>query len=276
MYFLRELSRYPRIGTFGSILRIHRKTLVCATPHAFGCKVKEFKATSFLSVGGVVACGIGAYGFSAFQSPQKKLPRPAPGPGEHISKETLRARWKIEPKSNVLCFFMENEEWGEFSNFYNKGGGFEFVIPQEFFAVCPKTEEARTVKCDFSEKAIMLCKAAAMGDASTFDKISKATDPMEAKLLGRQVKDFDPTLWDRIICSVAYEVVLQKFEKQSGLLDILFKTEDRIIAETSEDDTIWGIGMRNDDPRVNDPAQWQGTNILGWALMEARKTLRTR
>ena len=202
-------------------------------------------------------------------------PRPAPGPGQDISPETLRARWKIEPKNNVLCFFMETEEWGEFSNFYSKGGGFEFVIPQEFFAVSPKTEEARTVKCDFSEKAIMLCKAAAMGDAVTFHKISTATNPTVAKSLGRQVKNFDPALWNRIICSVAYQVVLQKFQKQSGLLDILLKTEDRIIAETSLDDTIWGIGMNNNDDRVNDPAQWQGTNILGWALMEARNALGT-
>ena len=39
-------------------------------------------------------------------------------------------------------------------------------------------------------------------------------------------------------------------------------------------DSIWGIGLQLDDPRCQDPAQWQGESILGRALMRVRDTLR--
>ena len=49
--------------------------------------------------------------------------------------------------------------------------------------------------CDFSEKAIMLCKAAVMGDAEKFHEIAKAEKPYVAKQLGRQVRAFDEATW---------------------------------------------------------------------------------
>ena len=43
--------------------------------------------------------------------------------------------------------------------------------------------------------------------------------------------------------------------------------------EASPYDKIWGIGMKADDPQVNDPKNWQGLNLLGFALMEVRDEL---
>ena len=37
-----------------------------------------------------------------------------------------------------------------------------------------------------------------------------------------------------------------------------------------------GIGMGADDERVATPSAWQGSNILGWALMEACPARRDR
>ena len=71
-------------------------------------------------------------------------------------------------QSDVVAFFEEDEAWGCFSNFYSDGHEYDFIIPQEFFAAGFRTEKERTVKCAFSEKAIMLCKAAVMNDEETF------------------------------------------------------------------------------------------------------------
>merc|ERR1712232_711425 len=38
-------------------------------------------------------------------------------------------------------------------------------------------------------------------------------------------------------------------------------------------DANWGIGIDMGDTRVNDPCQWRGANMLGWALMCARSNL---
>lgn len=38
-------------------------------------------------------------------------------------------------------------------------------------------------------------------------------------------------------------------------------------------DSIWGIGLAADDPRCENPEQWRGLNLLGFALGEARARL---
>ena len=38
-------------------------------------------------------------------------------------------------------------------------------------------------------------------------------------------------------------------------------------------DKIWGIGLAADDPRAANPLQWQGLNLLGFALMAVREEL---
>lgn len=48
---------------------------------------------------------------------------------------------------------------------------------------------------------------------------------------------------------------------------------DKIIAEASPQDAIWGIGMAEDHPNVNDTSLW-GPNLLGKALMKVREALR--
>ena len=120
----------------------------------------------------------------------------------------------------------------------------------------------------------MLCKAAAMGDEASFRAIRETTVPVEAKVLGRKIRNFDQSLWDKIVCSVAYSVLLQKFSQNDILSSMPMNISESLIAEASITDNYWGIGLKIEDRRTNDPTEWQGCNILGWALMEVRKTLR--
>ena len=53
----------------------------------------------------------------------------------------------------------------------------------------------------------------------------------------------------------------------------LLKTGDIILAEASPYDKIYGIGLKPNDPRVQDPTQWKGQNLLGKALMKVREEL---
>eukprot|EP01046_Picozoa_sp_COSAG06_P023035 COSAG06_NODE_1813_length_8305_cov_5.110407_16_plen_173_part_00 len=74
----------------------------------------------------------------------------------------------------------------------------------------------------------------------------------------------------RLRLPVATEVVRQKFSKAEGCAAKLRATGTRLLAEASESDRIWGIGVRWNDPRCTVPAQWRGSNILGYALMQVR------
>ena len=169
----------------------------------------------------------------------------------------------------VMPFYGHGKEHGEaryFSNFAQHEP-FLFEFPTEVCA--PRKPEL----CAFSEKAIMLAKAARFGDAETFEAIREAKTPMQAKKLGRQVRGFDEQSWAEVVETVAFEVVLQKFRQVPGLKEILLRTGSQIIAEASPRDTIWGIGLAGTDPRTQDPDQWKGRNILGTALMRARHEL---
>jgi predicted NAD-dependent protein-ADP-ribosyltransferase YbiA (DUF1768 family) len=36
---------------------------------------------------------------------------------------------------------------------------------------------------------------------------------------------------------------------------------------------MWGIGLAHDDKRIRNPLEWQGKNLLGFALMAIREQL---
>ena len=128
------------------------------------------------------------------------------------------------------------------------------------------------VEC--SEKAIMLCKAAAFGDSESYRQIARAGSPQSAKQLGRKVRPFDDARWQTLVCHVAREVVYQKFSKLPPLRAHLLATGSHTLAEATRNDQIWGIGL-NIDEDISVPARWRGTNVLGWALMQTRDRLRT-
>jgi ribA/ribD-fused uncharacterized protein len=46
-----------------------------------------------------------------------------------------------------------------------------------------------------------------------------------------------------------------------------------VLVEASPRDRIWGIGLTATDERAASPATWQGLNLLGFALMQARDAL---
>ena len=63
---------------------------------------------------------------------------------------------------------------------------------------------------------------------------------------------------------------LAKFSHNSELRQFLINTGDRVLVEASPVDKIWGIGLAKGDPLADSPSDWQGLNLLGYALMEVR------
>ena len=74
-----------------------------------------------------------------------------------------------------------------------------------------------------------------------------------------------------------YKIVVDgniaKFSQNPELGGFLKKTRDKILVEASPYDRIWGIGMAQDNPDINNPFNWNGSNLLGFALMDVRKIL---
>ena len=125
-----------------------------------------------------------------------------------------------------------------------------------------------------TEHWMMAEKARLFADDVTFAKILAAKSPAEAKKLGRQIQGFVPERWDAHKYQIVKAGNLHKFSQNENLASFLLTTNDRILVEASPVDTIWGIGLAADAADAENPARWQGPNLLGFALMEVRDQLR--
>ena len=125
-----------------------------------------------------------------------------------------------------------------------------------------------------TEQFMMARKASLMGDTATLQKIMAADSPKDYKALGREVTPFDAALWDQNKYEVVLRGNLAKFSQNPELLAFLLGTGDSVLVEGSPYDGIWGVKVSLDDPKILDPNAWQGENLLGFALMEARDILR--
>lgn len=195
-----------------------------------------------------------------------------------VTAQTLTEQWHRTPADpNAVLFYGHSRNAGSyrsFSNFFEHDAPFEFTLPDfAHSAAFEASGQPRTVPCRFSEAAIMLCKAALMGDFATYGRIARARAPADAKKLGRKVTPFDPDRWDTHVCRVAVAVVKTKFAAFPGLKKVLLGTGTALIAEATRRDCIWGIGLNAGDDGAHNPRQWRGSNILGWALMTARAEL---
>ncbi|SDH42538.1 hypothetical protein SAMN05421505_115118 [Sinosporangium album] len=121
-----------------------------------------------------------------------------------------------------------------------------------------------------AEHYMMTHKAWLFDDEETAERVLTARHPGEAKALGREVRDFDEAVWAAHRRTIVVRGNIAKFGQHPALKEYLFGTRHRVLVEASPKDRVWGIGLTASDPRAASPSTWLGTNLLGFALMEAR------
>ena len=127
-----------------------------------------------------------------------------------------------------------------------------------------------------AEHYMMASKARLFGDEGALQRILLARHPKQAKQEGRQVAGFDEAAWVKHRFDLVVTGNHAKFSQHPELAQFLLQTGERVLAEASPADRLWGIGLAADDERAADPVRWEGLNLLGFALMEARAKLRER
>jgi len=124
------------------------------------------------------------------------------------------------------------------------------------------------------EQRMMAGKALAFQDLETCRLIMAESDPKKIKALGRKVTPFDGGVWDEVKHTLIVNGNYAKFTQNEELRRFLLATGDSLLVEASPYDTIWGIGLGAENPKTQDPHQWRGRNLLGFALMEVRDEIR--
>ena len=153
--------------------------------------------------------------------------------------------------------------WGEFpSNWYPC----HFVIERD----------GKEFSFSNSEQYFMWMKAITFGDEETANKILKrGHNPRTAKALGREVKNYDDEKWNEIRYKVMVDANYYKYSQNEELKELLLNPEfdGKHFCEASPFDIVWGVGLGEDDPLIDDESNWRGQNLLGKALDEVRNTL---
>jgi len=124
-----------------------------------------------------------------------------------------------------------------------------------------------------AEHWMMAAKARLFEDEDMLLRIIDADSPKAAKALGRKVRKFDDKRWKANARRLVTAGNVAKFTQNAELGEFLQDTGSQVLVEASPYDRIWGIGLRSNDPRAEDPASWQGQNLLGFALMDVRAAM---
>lgn len=159
--------------------------------------------------------------------------------------------------------------WGHTSHLYRIG---KTCLSQWYDCLF----EADGVLYHTTEQYMMAQKALLFHDMMTYSEIMAADNPRDYKALGRKVQFFDSSVWDKEKYGIVLKGNLAKFGDNPELWDYLDGTGDSVLLEASPYDGIWGVKLGMEDPRIEDPNQWCGENLLGFALMEVRDILRER
>jgi len=143
-------------------------------------------------------------------------------------------------------------------------------IPSQWY---PSDFEVDGVEYNCCEQYMMAAKARLFGDEEALEAIMETDDPREQKRLGRLVVGFDEDTWNEVAVDIVTEGNFAKFSQNPEMKAWLLSTQDKILVEASPYDKVWGVGLREDDPRILDREQWDGTNWLGIALSNVRDML---
>ena len=175
--------------------------------------------------------------------------------------ETIKEIVRRKPETTIIYF------WGHTPNPKKKTAA---CLSQWYYCYF----EVNGIQYHTTEQYMMANKALLFKDDDVYQEIMAANNPHDYKKLGRKVRNFEPKLWDSKKSEIVVEGNKAKFSQNPDLKEFLLSTEDAILVEASPYDKIWGIGLDRETALKGGVEQWQGENLLGCALMEARDRLR--
>lgn len=138
--------------------------------------------------------------------------------------------------------------------------------------------EREGVKFYTGEHMMMYEKAMLFADIGKAQEICAAWNPQKAKMLGREVKGFNNDLWEQarenIVENVCYCRLV--YDNELRFAAIKHRLAGRSFVEASARDRIWGVGLDEGHPMINDEENWLGLNLLGKAWDRATDALIAR
>ena len=102
------------------------------------------------------------------------------------------------------------------------------------------------------EQYMMFKKAQLFKDEKIAQQILEAKNPADHQRLGREIKGFVSEVWNTNKVGIVWYANYLKFTQHKDLRERLLATENKIMAEASPVDLIWGIGFKAEDEDEED------------------------
>ena len=102
------------------------------------------------------------------------------------------------------------------------------------------------IRYNCAEQYMLAQKAVMFGDSYILRKIMASDNPVIMNQFGRQVRNFNPDVWDVHCQYIVKKANIAKFSQNHFLNKSLPATGDKIVVEASPYDTIWCIGLEED------------------------------
>lgn len=133
--------------------------------------------------------------------------------------------------------------------------------------------DIKGIEYNCTEQYMMYHKALLFRDYANASRILEALTPKEQKQLGRSVKNFDPHQWGQFAKEIVWIGCFYKFTQNQDLKQVLLESKDTLLVEASPYDCVWGVGLGEEDPLIQNRENWRGTNWLGEVLTDLRERL---
>lgn len=127
-----------------------------------------------------------------------------------------------------------------------------------------------------TEQGFMFFKALTFEDYEIAKEIYNSGDnPDKCRKLGRKVKDYDDKIWNLIRWNLFFNLNYQKYKQDEKLQEKLLdsKFDNKKFVEASPIDKIWGVGLDENNPLIDNEENWLGHNYLGNILTSIREKL---
>ena len=125
-----------------------------------------------------------------------------------------------------------------------------------------------------TEQYIMYRKCTLLGDQASAKAVLATDDPEKQQAIGQKAQGYIGNLWAGSRQMIAAKGLMAKFSQNDDLKQQLLSTGDSWLVECAGSDKVWACGIRLKDDSRRDIANWTGTNILGFALMQVREMLK--
>ena len=157
---------------------------------------------------------------------------------------------------DAIFFHKPDEPYGWLSNWYRS----------DF--------ELDGIKYSSVEQYIMYQKCVLFSDENSAQKVMETDYPDAQQAIARNAIGYIDCIWRGYRQILVEKALCAKFSQNYDLKNRLIDTGNAWLVECARTDKNWACGISLYDDQRFDASNWNGTNILGFALMKVRDDLK--